>query len=196
MLRIRHNNLQYLNKIYWILLCIVINSILIILPLQWHKLSFFLFEVWKTLNNVLENALELACRYVQIKILKQVNKHKRTKSTKLKLWPTMTWTAKIMMSVSKIHESAYFNNNNIIYFYIYIDIYCNNTVSLISAYEVMNYSYAVITLLSGCHSKKNCRRIIHDCIWNAEQASHFKVGASFQATESITNIPLQISSEI
>lgn len=52
-----------------------------------------------------------------------------------------------MVSVYRIHESAYFDNNN-------DNTNDNNTVSLISAYEVMNCSYAVITLLSSCHSKK------------------------------------------
>lgn len=53
-----------------------------------------------------------------------------------------------MISVYRIHESKYFDNNN--------DISNdNNTVSLISAYQVMmNYSYTVIILLSSCHSEK------------------------------------------
>lgn len=91
-----------------------------------------------------------------------------------------------MVSVYRIHESVYFDNNN-------DNTDDNNTVSLISAYKVMmNYSYTVITLLSCCHSKKIAVKLsmiafeiqnkqvilkweqVFELLWTPALRSHFK----------------------
>lgn len=111
------------------------------------------------------------------------------KSTKWKLQATITWISKIMISVYWIHKSVYFDNND-------DNTNDNNNVSLISAYQWWT-TLTQSLLYCQAVTQKNCCRINHDCIWNAEQASHFKAGTSFQTTvDSIAKIPLQISSEI